>query len=98
MDEQTPESLIALAADTIGVTQEELVSRKRTWRLSLARQIVMWHLYHNLNMTLAEVGKAVGGRSHCVVIHGMKVVEHVRTLSPHTPDGGLWHLLHERLS
>lgn len=53
----------------------EIVGKRRTSIISMARQIAMYISRKLTTHTLQEIGKRFGGRDHGTVIHAMKTVE-----------------------
>ena len=46
------------------------MARKRTKRVSAARQIAMYLLIYELELSPTQAGRLLGGRDHATVIHG----------------------------
>ncbi len=60
--------LQATAAD-FGVDVGLLVSKRRTKRINLARQVALYLARELTDVSLPQIGEAVGGRTHSTVIH-----------------------------
>ena len=65
-----PESIIENVASHYKFDTEVLVGRRRTKKISLARQVAMYLLIYELEMSPTQVGRMLGGRDHATVIHG----------------------------
>lgn len=50
-----------------------LVSRNR--ELVFKRQLLMWYLRNNTNLSLSRIGQICGNKDHATVLHGCKTVE-----------------------
>jgi chromosomal replication initiator protein len=64
-----------LAAESFGITIEDLVSQKRTSELALARQIAMYIARSYLSEGLKQIGLAFNKKDHTTVLHACKKVE-----------------------
>ncbi len=53
-----------------GVTEEEIMGRRRTREVAMARQVAMFLMRDMTNMSLPQIGEALGGRDHTTVMHG----------------------------
>jgi len=47
-----------------------LMAKDRTKKVALARQVAMYLLIYELELTPTKVGRLLGGRDHSTVIHG----------------------------
>lgn len=68
--------LMLKEADAAGITLDEIMSRKRTYRIARPRQRVMHALVRTYGCNLTGTGKACGGYDHTTVMHAVKRVEH----------------------
>jgi chromosomal replication initiator protein len=57
------------------VEEKDLMGRKRTRDVVLPRQIAMYLLREETDISLEEIGRAIGGRDHTTVMHGIKKIE-----------------------
>lgn len=62
-------------AEIWGVTGRELASRRRTRKLVVPRQVAMFLVRELLDLPLAKIGRAFGGRDHSTVLHSIRKVE-----------------------
>jgi chromosomal replication initiator protein len=74
-DRMTPERILAAVSDRFGVKLELLCGPRRTQSVALPRQVAM-HLMRQLtDLSLAEIGRAFGGRDHTTVLYACEKVE-----------------------
>ncbi|PKB63518.1 MAG: hypothetical protein BZY80_07070 [SAR202 cluster bacterium Io17-Chloro-G2] len=65
-----PENIIEKVAGYYQFDTDALVGRRRTKKISMARQVAMYLLIYELEMSPTQVGRLLGGRDHATVIHG----------------------------
>ena len=65
-----PERIIEEVGDYYRVSTETLLGRSRTKRIAQARQVAMYLLSYELEMSPTQIGRILGGRDHATVIHG----------------------------
>ena len=70
----TPEQVISMVALTHYVTTHTLKSRLRTPDVVKARQEAYYLLRQNFDISLAEVGRLLGGRTPSTVTYGYQKV------------------------
>jgi len=58
-----------------GLRPGDLQARKRTRKISDARQVAMYVMRHHGGASLPAIGQYLGGRDHSTVVHGCQVVE-----------------------
>ncbi|MDD7648404.1 chromosomal replication initiator protein DnaA [Cloacibacillus porcorum] len=69
-----------LTAESFGFTVEELLSKKRTADLALARQAAMYVARNKTNEALIQIAYAFNKKDHTVVIHACKkIAELIKT-------------------
>lgn len=68
--EVQPEHIINTVADAYGLSLDRLLSRDRSQQVSLPRQIAMYLLREEVNISLPQIGEALGGRDHTTVMYG----------------------------
>ncbi len=64
-----PNEIIQTVADVYGVNQESLLGRERSRKIALPRQIAMFLMRHEANISLPQIGEALGGRDHTTVMY-----------------------------
>ncbi len=72
--EITPELVIQVVADHFNLTTLEILSQKRSKDIVYPRQIAMYLCRNMSNAPLQEIGKAMGGRDHTTIIHGIEKI------------------------
>ena len=65
-----PERILEAVSNHFRVGTDSLLARGRTQQISHARQVAMYLLINELEMTPTQVGRLLGGRDHATVIHG----------------------------
>ncbi len=65
-----PERIIEEAARYYKLKPEDLLGRVRTQKIAQARQVTMYLLIYELELSPTQVGRLLGGRDHATVIHG----------------------------
>jgi chromosomal replication initiator protein len=66
----TLEEIIAATARTHGFTERDLRGKRRTARISRARQIAMYLCREMTEYSWSQIGDVFGGRSHTTALHG----------------------------
>lgn len=72
-DAATVERVLEVVAAAHGFTVEALVGPRRYRGLVAARQQAMWLARSVSGASLPEVARAIGGRDHTTVMHGVRV-------------------------
>ena len=65
-----PGSIIDRVAAHFRIESQALVGRSRIKQIALARQVAMYLLIYELEMSPTQVGRLLGNRDHATVIHG----------------------------
>ncbi len=66
-------------SDFFGVTVTDLKAKNRTKTVALPRQIAMYLARQLTHSSLAEIGRAFGGKDHTTVLHAVDKIEAVLT-------------------
>ena len=75
----TPELIISVVCDQYGVTQEDVISKKRSRDIAMPRQIAMYLCRDLTQLSTTNIGRAFGGRDHTTVMHGCdKIAEEMK--------------------
>jgi chromosomal replication initiator protein len=70
----TPVGVIRIVAEHFGLRPDDLTGRKRTKEVANARQIAMYLLREENDMSLPAIGEQLGGRDHSTVRYGVEQV------------------------
>ncbi len=70
----TPAALIGLVASYFNLRPEDLTGRKRTKEVANARQIAMYLLRQENDLSLPAIGEQLGGRDHSTVRYGVEKI------------------------
>ena len=70
----TLEEMVTVVADFYGVARADLLGRGRNKELVLPRQVAMYLAREELQITLPQIGDALGGRDHTTVMYGVEKV------------------------
>ncbi len=65
-----PQQILNTIAHEYGVSIEELLSKSRSQRFSFPRQIAMYMLREESELSLPKIGELLGGRDHTTVMYG----------------------------
>jgi chromosomal replication initiator protein len=67
--ELSPKDVVKLVADAFGITVEQILARDRSRQVALPRQIAMYLLREEAQISLPQIGEALGGRDHTTVMY-----------------------------
>ncbi|MFV1950184.1 MAG: chromosomal replication initiator protein DnaA [Anaerolineales bacterium] len=65
-----PEQILKTIAHEYGVSLEELLSTNRSQRIAFPRQIAMYMLREESELSLPKIGEILGGRDHTTIMYG----------------------------
>ena len=65
-----PAQIIRTIAGEFAISEKELISRSRTHRVALPRQVAMYILREESDISLPQIGQLLGGRDHTTVMYG----------------------------
>ena len=69
-----PEEVIESVAQAFGVDIKRMLSRERSREVALPRQIVMYLLREESNISLPSIGESLGGRDHTTIMYGCEKI------------------------
>jgi chromosomal replication initiator protein len=69
-----PSDVINKVADAFGTTVDRILGRERTQEIALPRQVAMYLLREEANISLPQIGDALGGRDHTTVMYACQKV------------------------
>jgi chromosomal replication initiator protein len=64
------DEVVRRVADVFGVTIDRMLGRDRSREVALPRQIAMFLMREEANISLPQIGEALGGRDHTTVMYG----------------------------
>lgn len=70
----TPDLIIQVVAEHYNLTPLDLLSQRRSKEIVYPRQIAMYLCRNMTEAPLQEIGKAMGGRDHTTIIHGIEKI------------------------
>lgn len=77
--EITPSFIINVVSEHFGIKVEDIISKKRNAEIALPRQIAMYLCREMTDISLNEIGAAVGNRDHTTVMYGAdKITEDIK--------------------
>ena len=65
-----PSQILSTIAREYGITMEELLSKSRSQRVAFPRQVAMYMLRKESELSLPKIGELLGGRDHTTVMYG----------------------------
>lgn len=68
--EVDPDLIIETTAEEFEVTKEELIGRSRSHHIALPRQVAMYILREEAEISLPQIGEMLGNRDHTTVMYG----------------------------
>lgn len=68
--EVDPDLIVETTAEEFEITKEELISRSRSHRIALPRQVAMYILREEAEISLPQIGEMLGNRDHTTVMYG----------------------------
>ncbi len=71
----TPELILRVVAEHYEISVQDLVSKKKSQKISYPRQVAMYLCRQLTEESLQYVGKMLGGRDHSTILHGCERIE-----------------------
>jgi len=65
-----PEQILNTIAQEYGISMEDLLSHSRSQRVAFPRQVAMYMLREESELSLPKIGEILGGRDHTTVMYG----------------------------
>jgi chromosomal replication initiator protein len=72
--EVQPDQIVSVVAKTYNLTIDRILGRDRSREVALPRQIAMYLLREEANISLPQIGMTLGGRDHTTVLYGCEKV------------------------
>jgi chromosomal replication initiator protein len=73
---------LRIVADYFSISAEELISKKRDRKTTLARHVAIYLMREGYNHSLTAIGKELGGRNHATILHGYKKIANALSSNP----------------
>jgi len=67
--EVDPKEVVRMVADAFGITVDQILARDRSRAVALPRQIAMYLLREEAQISLPQIGDVLGGRDHTTVMY-----------------------------
>jgi len=74
--------LLWTVADHFNLSAEELITKKRDRKTTLARHVAIYLMREGHNYSLTEIGKELGGRNHTTILHGYEKIASELSINP----------------
>ena len=71
----TPKLVLERVASYFDLSMADLVGAKRDKEIVLPRQVAMYIMRHELNLSFPKIAGAVGGRDHTTAMHSVSKIE-----------------------
>lgn len=72
--EVKPDEIVSKVADFFNVPLERILGRDRSREVALPRQIAMYLLREEANISLPQIGETIGGRDHTTIMYGCEKI------------------------
>lgn len=69
------EKILRVVGDLFNTSTDDLLSAKRNKELVWPRQIIMYLLRHEMNLSFPKIGKELNKKDHTTIMHGVKKIE-----------------------
>lgn len=73
--EITPSFIVKVVAEHFGVSQEDIISKKRNSEYVIPRQICMYMIREHTTTSLDTIAKILNKKDHTTILHGCKKIE-----------------------
>jgi len=74
--------LLRVVADHFSLSAEDLISKRRDRKTTLARHVAIYLMREGYNCSLTEIGKELGGRNHATILHGYEKIAGELSINP----------------
>ena len=69
------EGIINQVSDIMNIPTSIIIGRSRQREYVLLRQLLIWHFYRTMPVTMCNIGLTFGGRNHSTIIHSIRMIE-----------------------
>jgi chromosomal replication initiator protein len=66
----SPIDIISIVASFFGITVDQIIEKNRARHVALPRQVAMYLLREETNISLPQIGRELGGRDHTTIMYG----------------------------
>ncbi len=80
----SPEAIVQEVADYFGIAPEDLLGPSRKQQIAMPRQIAMYLLCAETDLSLEQIGLFMGNRNHTTILHGRNKVRALMETDPTT--------------
>jgi chromosomal replication initiator protein len=70
----TTDDVLSVVSSVFGIEKDRLLGRERSRIIALPRQVAMYVLREDGNISLPQIGDSMGGRDHTTVMHACNKV------------------------
>ncbi len=78
-----PQSVLSVVAKEYKLTPDRLISRDRSRAVALPRQVAMYLMRQEIDISLPQIGKEIGGRDHSTVMYAIdKIADSIERDEP----------------
>jgi chromosomal replication initiator protein len=74
--------LLRTVADYFNLSAEDLISKRKDRKTTLARHVAIYLMREGYNCSLTEIGKELGGRNHATILHGYDKIASELSIKP----------------
>jgi chromosomal replication initiator protein len=74
--------LLPVVADYFNLSAEDLISKRKDRKTTLARHVAIYLMREGYNCSLTEIGKELGGRNHATILHGYEKIARELSIKP----------------
>lgn len=79
----TIKDIVKIASEEYDVSEEAIMSKRRTAQIALARQVAMYFTRELGGLSLSQIGARFGGRDHSTVLHACQKIERLLKADDH---------------
>ena len=80
----TPEAIIAETSRYYGISEEDIRGQRRSKNTAMARQVAMYLIRSQTNLSLEDIGEQFENRNHSTVLSSIRKVEEMIKTDPET--------------
>jgi chromosomal replication initiator protein len=78
----TVQGVLMRTAQLSGASLNDLRSDRRARSIAYPRFAAMWAVRHLTSYSLPQIGRALGGRDHTTIMHGIRQADRLRESNP----------------